>query len=222
MANIFLSPIHDTALQPGMIEELGDGRLTSYRYAKLQPPVNGLALLDESAQGKIMLLGRAGWQAVAALGTQAPAIVGGGMIFDDVAVYRLRADQIFVSVPPGREIAACTALTAAETDERVTVTDITHGRAQLRLVGPASAELLSRLCGLDLSPGCITDHSAHQTSVAKTTQLVIRSDLPGGVLSYVLIGARSLGEYLWHSLLAAGGDLGIQPIGHAGMPPPAA
>jgi sarcosine oxidase gamma subunit len=44
---------------------------------------------------------------------------------------------------------------------------------------------------------------AWQTSVAKTTQLVIRDDLDDGQPSYWLIGARSLAAYLWATLLEA-------------------
>jgi len=221
MEPINLSPVAEVARQMGAVMVEESGWLLPNHYAKVLVEQPYLALLDESAQGKIMIHGPAGARATAALGLEAPVEIGRGYVAGDVAVYRLRADQLFVSVPPSREVTTCAALMAAATRERVTITDVTHGRAQLRLVGPASAELLSRLCGLDLAPGRVADHSAHQTSVAKTTQLVIRSDLPDGVLSYVLIGARSLGEYLWRSLLAAGSDQGLHPVGRADLRPPA-
>ena len=222
MATIKVSALHEAALHLGavMVEEFG--WLIPDHYANLSLERNSLALLDESAHGKLLIHGRAGALAVATLGLEAPAAIGGGRADEAVAVYRLRADQLFVSTPPGQEASTLAALSAAHTGDRLTITDVTHGRAQLRLVGPAAAELLSRLCGLDLSPRRVADHSAHQTSVAKTTQLVIRSDLSEDLLSYILIGARSLGEYLWQSLLSAGDDLGIQPGGRADLPSPPA
>ncbi|MCP5095608.1 MAG: hypothetical protein GY943_08660, partial [Chloroflexi bacterium] len=53
---------------------------------------------------------------------------------------------------------------------------------------------------------------AKQSSVAKTTQIIIRRDL-GNMPAYALIGGRSLAVYLWQTILEAGQDLGIQPVG---------
>lgn len=163
----------------------------------------GLRLADESHRGKVLIHGRTGAQAVAALGLEAPAAVGQSARAGDLAVYRLRADHLFVNTAPEREGEMLIALAGAGGgDDMVTITDVTHGRAQLRLSGPRAAELLSRLCALDFHPDHFPDGAARQTSVAKTTQLVIRDDVDG-VLSYSLIGARSLGGYLWVTILEA-------------------
>ena len=159
----------------------------------------GLLLADESHRGKIMIHGRAGERAVAALGVEAPAAVGQSAHAGDVAVYRLRADQLFVNTAPGGEGELLAVLAGADGGDMVTVTDVTHGRAQLRLSGRRAAEVLSRLCALDFHPDHFPDGAARQTSVAKTTQLVIRDDV-AGVLSYALVGARSLGAYLWTTI----------------------
>ena len=94
------------------------------------------------------------------------------------------------------------ALSSAGNGDMMTVTDVTHGRAQLRLSGPRAAELLSHMCALDCHPDHFPDGTARQTSVAKTTQLAIRDDVDG-VLSYALVGARSLGAYLWATIQEA-------------------
>lgn len=163
-----------------------------------------LVLADESHRGKLLIHGRAGEQAVAALGLTAPAAVGQSACAGDVAVYRLRADQLFVNTAPGSEGELLIRLARAGGDggDMVTVTDVTHGRAQLRLSGRRAAELLSRLCALDFHPDHFPHGAARQTSVAKTTQLVIRDDVDGA-LSYWLVGARSLGAYLWATIQAA-------------------
>ena len=35
--------------------------------------------------------------------------------------------------------------------ELVTATDVTHGRALVRLTGPRAADVLAKVCGIDLS-----------------------------------------------------------------------
>ena len=52
--------------------------------------------------------------------------------------------------------------------------------------------------------------------MAKTAQLIIRRDrneLP----AYAVIGARSFGTYLWQTILEAGADLGLEPMGQAAL-----
>ena len=163
-----------------------------------------LVLADESHYGKLLIHGRAGGRAVAALGLSVPPKVGSSTGDSQLRAYVLRPDQLFISTAPGGEAAALTALLATPADEMLTVTDVTHGRAQLRLSGPRATEVLSRLCGLDIDDAHFPNGTALQTSVAKTTQLVIRDDLADGRPSYRLIGARSLGAYLWATLLEAG------------------
>jgi heterotetrameric sarcosine oxidase gamma subunit len=107
---------------------------------------------------------------------------------------------------------------AADHPDLITVTDVTHGNAELWLIGPNSAELLSRLCGLDFHDSQFPNGTAKQSSLAKTTQLIIRRDL-GDVPTYALIGGRSLAAYLWQTILEAGQDWGIQPTGLAALRP---
>jgi heterotetrameric sarcosine oxidase gamma subunit len=97
-------------------------------------------------------------------------------------------------------------------DDLITVTDITPGCAELWLIGPHSPLLLSRLCGLDFHERRFPNHTAQRSSVAKTTQTIIRRDR-GDLPAYALIGRRSLAAYLWQTIMEAGKDLKIQPIG---------
>lgn len=178
----------------------------------------GIALADDSGCGKIHVQGRAGGEVVAVLGIDVPERIGTGAPASGLAVYRLRADQLFILTPPGAEHGVIAELAAANTGpELVTVSDVTDGRAQLRLIGPRSAELLSRLCSLDFDPSRFPNRTAKQSSIAKTTQLIIRDDLPGDLLGWRLIGARSLAAYLWTILLEAGHDLSIRPIGQRAL-----
>lgn len=199
MAAIRRTPIAE-ALGPGGTPAVDDGWLVA---APVSLDGGGLVLEDESHYGKLLIHGRAGGSALTALGLTAPAEVGDRVGDGQPRAYRLRPDQLFISTAPGQEEATLAALMAAAGDELITVTDVTHGRAQLRLSGTRATEVLSRLCALDLDDTRFPNATARQTSVAKTTQLVIRDDLSDGRPSYQLIGARSLGVYLWTTLLEA-------------------
>jgi heterotetrameric sarcosine oxidase gamma subunit len=107
--------------------------------------------------------------------------------------------------------------TAAESapQEFVSVVDLTHGRALVRVTGPHAADLLARLCPIDLADDMTPDGSALRSSVAGVATDLIRDDLPAGP-SYLLHCERSSGRYLHDSLLAAGESLGIGVDGFAG------
>jgi len=93
--------------------------------------------------------------------------------------------------------------------EPVSVTDLTHGRALVRLTGQRAADVLSALCGIDLSDRVTPDGAAFRSSVAAIATDVIRDDI-AGVRSYLLHCERSSGQYLFDALLSAGRDLGIE------------
>ncbi len=113
---------------------------------------------------------------------------------------------------PGQaaEIAAWLAdLTSRVSGDYVSSTDLTHGRALIRLTGPRARDVLSALCGIDLSDAVTPDGAAFRSSVAALAADVIRDDV-AGVRSYLLHCERSSGQYLFDALLAAGRDLGIE------------
>jgi len=93
--------------------------------------------------------------------------------------------------------------------ELVTATDVTHGRALVRLTGPRAASVLAKVCGIDTSDGITPDGAAFRTAVAAVATDVIRDDT-GGVPSYLLHCERSSGAYLFGELLTAGGEFGIE------------
>ncbi len=106
--------------------------------------------------------------------------------------------------------------TAARADELVTVIDVTHGRALVRLTGPRSADLLAKECGVDLDDGFGPDGAALRSAVAGVATDLVRDDL-NGARSYLLHCERSSGQYLFDSLLDAGGEFGVEVDG---FPPP--
>ena len=102
--------------------------------------------------------------------------------------------------------------------ELVTATDLTHGRALIRLSGSGGADVLRKVCGIDTSEDITPDGAAFRCAVAAVATDVIRHDA-GGVRSYLLHCERSSGAYLFGELLAAGSEFGIEIDGftHPGI-----
>ena len=51
-----------------------------------------------------------------------------------------------------------------------------------------------------------------QTATARVWSLVIRNEVRQGS-AWMLLVSRDYGEYVWESVLAAGSEFGIQPLG---------
>lgn len=96
----------------------------------------------------------------------------------------------------------------AESGEFASVVDLTHGRALVRITGPGTAQLLAKLCAVDLDDTGVPDGAAFRSSVARVTTDVIRDDVRT-VRSYLLHCERSSGQYLAGCLLDAGREFGI-------------
>jgi heterotetrameric sarcosine oxidase gamma subunit len=99
--------------------------------------------------------------------------------------------------------------------ELITVIDITHGLALIRLTGKDAPALLATVCAIDLADRRTPDGMAFRTSVAKVITGVIRDD-QDGVLSYLLSCERSYGQYLYGALLDAGAEFGVETDGSLG------
>ena len=118
----------------------------------------------------------------------------------------------FVLAPPGAAAAAAgwlgTVAADSAPEEFVSVVDLTHGRALMRITGPDAADLLARLCGADLHDDMAPDGAALRSAVAGVATDIIRDDR-AGVPSYLLHCERSSGQYLFGALVSAGESLGI-------------
>lgn len=97
----------------------------------------------------------------------------------------------------------------------VTVVDVTHGRALVRLSGADAPRALAKVCAVDLSDTKAPDGTAFRSSVASLTTDVIRDDREGA-RSYLLHCERSSGQFLFDALLEAGAEFGVEPVGLAG------
>ena len=117
-----------------------------------------------------------------------------------------------VLAPPGTAAQVAGWLTTLAADaapeEFATVTDLTHGRALMRITGPAAADLLARLCGADLHDDMAPDGAALRVPVAGVATDIVRDDR-AGVPSYLLHCERSSGQYLFGALAGAGEPFGV-------------
>ena len=119
---------------------------------------------------------------------------------------------------PGSAPALRTALEErlAGTGEFTSVLDLTHGRALMRLQGPAATTVLAGVCAIDLADTVTPDGTALRTSVAAVVTDVVRDDV-SGVRSYLLHCERSSGQYLWDALLDAGSRSAVEVTGFRGL-----
>jgi heterotetrameric sarcosine oxidase gamma subunit len=117
--------------------------------------------------------------------------------------------MLFGSIGAAADIMVRTA--DVHVDERVTIVDITHGRALVRLTGHASRELIAQLCAIDLDDRVTPNGSCLRSSVASVVTDIVRDDRDGQP-SYLLHCERSSGAYLASQLTEVGDlhDLDIE------------
>ena len=191
---------------------------------ELAAAATDVVLADESPCGKFLLQGQNGAPIVEGIiDSPVPSIcsvlqVEGSQVGIECSftVFRLRADLFFFDSSAGYA-QALALLLEEHSGSSVYVTDITHGRSQFRVVGPACRSLLSKLCGLDFGEAAFPHLACRETSLAQTKQLIARHDvtLPSRAVvpSFTIIGGRALGAYVWETIMIAGTEYGIAPMG---------
>ena len=208
------SPLHGVLQAAGADFEARSGWLVpTSTVSTKEDIVSALTIADESAYGKLILEGeRASGVISTALRVQAPS-VGLSAPCDDGRVYAVRPDFFFVVTAPGTEADLGERLRAAVGDAGgiVTVTDVTAGRSQIRLSGSECRQLLPKVCALDFGEKPFPDGCGKISSLARTTQLILRCD-HDGILSFRIVGGRSLGAYVWKTMLQAGREWSIAPV----------
>lgn len=82
----------------------------------------------------------------------------------------------------------------------------------LAVTGDHASSMLAKVCGIDLRLQKFSDGDVAQTSVARTSAIVIRADL-GSCPCFFILGDASVAEYLWDALLDAMREFGGAAIG---------
>ncbi|MGQ0602170.1 MAG: sarcosine oxidase subunit gamma family protein [Anaerolineales bacterium] len=217
-----LSPLLPTAQHLGAeFVEVGGWKFAKHFTsveAEMAAARNSVALADSSPHGKVQIEGEAAEEALRAVFGHAPQAIGSGASTNAGHLYRLRRDVFYMSTSPGGEGQAIEQIQASARKAAlfVTVTDLSQGLADIRLLGPRAREVLSKLCALDFAPDKFTDQTIKQTSLAKTKQILLRRDF-GALPAFQIIGAQSLAAYVWEVVMESGKEFGIVPIGVAAM-----
>ena len=124
---------------------------------------------------------------------------------------RLTTDECLVLCEPA-ELPNWAKALGESGDDCIHFLDHTSGLAGVRLTGPESDQLLSKLTELDTSPEAFPNLSCAQTRCAEIHGTLIRTDL-GSLPSYDLLFPREFGEYMWDALFEAGEEFGVAAVG---------
>lgn len=218
-----LTPLYHLARQKGarMVMVGGWQVAADFGDAAAEATVcrTAVALADFSHWGRLVVEGKEAMGLLQAeLGVDVLGVGAGTAVHSTTHLYRLRPDRFLLNTAAGEEQAMLAALNraASQADSLITVGDSSHGLVQLMLVGPHAAQLLRRLCGLDFHDTVFPTLTAKQSSVAKTTQTILRHDF-GSVSAYSLLGAASLAVYVWGVVLEAGANLGVRVVGETAV-----
>lgn len=223
-----LSPLHATHQTLGAQFVSIDGWQVPQAYTSPEGETAGgqerVGVADLSPCGKLTVRGEAARELLAdvfGLAPSAPGLVSPmaaptetGQPVRGVSVARLTPDEFLIITPPGEDQEAAQAI-----EERrvagglfVSVVNQTPGLAGLLVVGPRGRDVLSKLCALPLSPDDFPNRRVAQSSLAKVRAILVRNDV-GGLPAFELYFERPYAEYVWTSLVDAGGEFGVTPFG---------
>ena len=178
----------------------------------LSAPDGSVTVADAASTTKVQVRGGAGTGAAAELG------VGYGSSqrrTDGALVCGTRPDEWTIYARPGQASAITAALSEVfghfqgEPGEGfVTVIDITHGRAMLRISGSNATAALNKICNLDLSNELTPDGAVFSASVGNVSCDLVRDD-EGGQTSFLIGCERSFGKFLFIAVADACTEFGL-------------
>ncbi len=114
--------------------------------------------------------------------------------------------------PPQADPKGAVHIESVGRQELVSILDLTHERAAIRLTGAAAPKLLEKVCAINLSEQITPNGAALRSSVARVVSDIVRDDY-NGECSYLLHFDRSFGQYMFDALLDAGREFSIDVDG---------
>ena len=90
--------------------------------------------------------------------------------------------------------------------------DVTSVYAALRLAGPRTGDVLSKLTSLNLADASLRNLSCAQASLAHVPGIFLREDI-GSIPAFHLLVTRDYAESVWEAILHAGHEFHICPSG---------
>lgn len=124
----------------------------------------------------------------------------------------LTAEEVLLLTPLGQEGPLMDFINQKLGEFFVSFVDRTGGLGGLLLAGPRSRPVMSKLCALSFHPHDFPNCHVAQTSFAKVRATILRRDLRS-LPAFELYFDRSYAEYLWDTLLDAGREFSLQPLG---------
>ncbi|MDP6360976.1 MAG: hypothetical protein QF473_38040 [Planctomycetota bacterium] len=94
----------------------------------------------------------------------------------------------------------------------ISIIDVSSVYAAFILAGPQSRSVIQKLSSLDVSGAALPNQDTAQASLAQVHCIVIRDDI-AGLTSFLLLPGREYGEYAWNTVMDAGKQFGIAPVG---------
>jgi len=166
---------------------------------------------DVGLQGMITLRGDLGARAVksAATGGSGAAMPGQRQITfsDDGALGWMSPDEFLVLCPHAQVAARLEKMTRALGKTHALAVDVSDARAMFRLTGPATREVIAKLCPVDMSPDAFKPGQLARTRMAQVPAAIWMSDAE----TAHVVCFRSVADYVFGVLCAAaqpGSDVG--------------
>ena len=215
-----LSPLHTQHHTLDAHFELRNGWLSPDVYTTTEEETATLrdhvGLADISARGKLIIKGSKVDGLIAAHFGESPTKPGNVLAVESnhLLISKLTTDEFLILSSPGVEQEIITSLEAeiASQNTFVSLVDQTSGMVGVSIAGLNSVGLIEKLCALDFNPINFPDMRVAQSSFAKVRTTIIRHDRDE-MLRFELYADRSYADYLWNTILDAGMELGIKPVG---------
>ena len=191
-----IAPVHPTTIEHGW-------EVSARRSAA------GLKITDCTPLAKVLVLASTDGELASTLGVpfgralrdaRGTLVVGSG------------PGEWLLLAAPGTSAAVAQCVEGVKDERLVSIFDVTHARALVRITGPRTPDLLAKVCAIDFADEVTPNGAAFRSSVAKLVTDVVRDDRDREI-SYLLHCEWSSGQYLFDALIDAGDEFGIEVDG---------
>ena len=168
----------------------------------LSAPDGSVTVADAASTTKVQVRAAADTAAASELGVtygKSQRRAGGALVCGT------RPDEWTIYARAGQ---APTIMSSIPTEGFVTVIDITHGRAMLRISGSNATAALNKICNLDLSDELTPNGAVFSASVGNVGCDLVRDD-EGGQTSFLIGCERSFGKFLFIAVADACTEFGL-------------
>ena len=224
------TPMHHKHLEAGAREMVMGEWKRPHSYTSVEEEWRAVrervGLIDVSTLGKLELKGRDAARlldkvythlfSTLKVGRVRYGVICGddGIILDDGTVSRLAEDHFFITTTTGNVAFVEKWLDWWATVEGFCahVTNVTGDYAALNLAGPKARDALKKVTEIDVSPQSFRYMRCARGEVAGVASLLLRIGFVGES-GWEIHYPSCYGEYLWDTLLEAGGEFDILPFG---------